>query len=189
MPDPIAIDYRKLYSAFVPVLERELGNKDKAVIHATIGFEFGGPPDLLLFRNPPGIRGTFYVTNDLLFFARQPKNSLGRYEVAICLPKESDWAQQVLFKLSQATVEEVFDVGHTADITAWVSSACPIKGLLFTKLVSFEFDGQPFGALLCIGITRTEIDYAMAHGSEELLTRLKTAGVFPITDTERCSVI
>ena len=189
MPDPVAIDYRKLYRAFVPVLEHELGTKDESVIHAIIGFEFGGPPDLLRFQNPPGIRGTFYVTSDLLFFSRQPKNSLGRYEVAICLPEENDWAQRVLFKLSQATVEEVFDVGHTADITAWVSAACPIKGLLFTKLISFEFEGQPFGVLLCVGITRAELDFAIAHGSEELLTRLKTAGVFPITDTERCSVI
>jgi hypothetical protein len=118
MPDLNTIDYRKVYDAFVPVLERELGPKDDAVIHAIIGFEFGGPPDLLLFRNAPGIRGIFYVTSDLLFFERQPKNSLGRYEVAICLPTENKWAERILHKLSQATIEEKFDVGHTADITA-----------------------------------------------------------------------
>jgi hypothetical protein len=189
MSDPKDIENRELYKAFVPVLEGTLGNKAEKVIHAIIGFEFGGPPDLLLFPNPPGIKGIFYVTSDLLFFDRQPENSLGRYEVAICLPKESDWAKQVLYKLSQATVEEAFDVGHTADITAWVSPDCPIKGLLFTKLVSFEFHEQPFGALLCIGITRAELDYAIEHGSEKLLTLLETAGVFPVTNTERSSVI
>ena len=53
MPAPKVTDYRKLYDAFIPVLERQLGPKDDTVIHTMIGFEFGGPPDLLLFRNPP----------------------------------------------------------------------------------------------------------------------------------------
>lgn len=189
MPEPTVTDYRKLYRAFVPVLERELGRKEDAVIHPIIGFEFGGPPDLLLFRDTPGVKGTTYVTSDLLFFERQPKNSLGRYEVAICLSTESEWAQHVLFKLAQATVEEVFDVGHTADITTWVDPECVIKGLLFTKLVSFEFGGQPFGALHSVGITRNELDYVLKHGSDELLRPLKAAGAFPATDLNRASVV
>lgn len=189
MSDPTAINHHELYDTFVSVLEGELGNKDEAVIHAIVGFEFGGPPDFLLFRNPPNINGVFYVTSDLLYFDQQPRNSLGRYEVAICLQKENDWAEQVLYKLSLATMEDVFDDGHTADITAWVSPGCPIKGLLFEKLVSFEFQGHPFGALLCVGITRDELDYAIEHGSEKLLTHLKLAGLFPVTDTGRGSVI
>jgi hypothetical protein len=188
MPDTTIIDYSKLYDAFVLVLERELGQKEDAVIHSIVGFEFGGPPDLLLFRNPPGMDGLFYVTSDLLFFERQPKCSLGRYELAICLPAENKWAEHLLYKLSQATVEEVFDIGHTADITAWVDSECVIKGLLFTKLVSFEFDGQSFGSLLCVGLTRGELDYALEHGSENLLNRLKAAGAFPVTNPNRASV-
>lgn len=189
MPEAAAMDYRKLYDTFVPVLERELGPKDEAVIHPIIGFEFGGPPDLLRFRTPPGIKGVFYVTSDLLFSERQPGNSLGRYEVAICLPAENKLAQDILYKLSQATLEEVFDVGHTADITAWVAPECPLKGLLFTKLASFEFDRQPFGALLCVGITPAELDYALERSSEDLLGRLKAAGVFPVTDLSRQSVV
>jgi hypothetical protein len=189
MPDAPAIDYRKLYENFVPVLERELGRKEDAVIHAIVGFEFGGPPDLLLFRHAPGVKGTFYVTSDLLFFERQPKNSLGRYEVAICLPMENKWAEHILYKLSQATVEEAFDVGDTADITAWVEVDCAMKGLLFAKLVSFEFGGQPFGALLCLGVTRSELDYALERGSEDLLGRLKAAGAFLITDLNRAPVV
>jgi len=185
MPDATAIDYRKLYDTFVHVLEHELGPKEDAIV----GFEFGGPPDVLLFRNAPGVRGIFYVTSDLLFFERQPRNSYGRYEVAICLPTESKWAEHILYKLSQATVEEVFDAGHTADITAWVDGECTIKGLLFAKLVSFDYGGQPFGALLCVGVTRTELDYALKHGSDDLLGRLKAARAFPVTDLKRASVV
>jgi len=189
MPEPTATDYRKLYRAFVPVLERKLGRKEDSVIYPIIGFEFGGPPDLLLFRNTPGVKGTTYVTSDLLFFERQPKNSLGRYEVAICLANENKWAEHVLFKLSQATVAEVFDVGHTADITAWVDKECMAKGLLFTKLVAFTFGGQPFGVLHSVGVTRDELDYALQHGSDDLLRRLSAAGAFPVTDLNRASVV
>lgn len=189
MPEAPRIDFRQLYKAFVPILERELGPKDKAVSHALIGFEFGGPPDLLLFRHAPGVRGVFYVTSDLLFFERQPKNSLGRYELAICVPKENKWAENILYKLAQATVEEVFDVGDTADITAWVDPECAIKGLLLTKLAAFEFGGQTFGALLCVGVTRAELDYALQHGSEDLLRRLKASQVFPVTDPGRVSIV
>ena len=188
MPDAGAISHSDLYDAFAMAAERALGPKDNAVIHAIVGFEFGGPPDLLVFRNPPGVKGIFYVTSDLLFIIRQPKNSLGRYELAICLPTEGDWARKILFKLSHATVEEVFEAGYTADITAWVAPDCPLKGLLFRGLVSFDFEGQSFGILLCIGVTRAELDFTVGHGSDELLRRLESAGVFPVTDTQRPSI-
>jgi Suppressor of fused protein (SUFU) len=182
------LEDRKLYESFVTALEKELGPKDPTVTHAIIGFESGGPPDVHYFRNTPNVQGIFYVTSDLLFFRAQPKNSLGRYELAICVPAEDKWARNLLFKLSRATVQEAFDEGHTADITAWVAAECTIKGLLFTKLVSFEFNQQSFGALLCVGITRAEMDYALAHDSVDLLSRLKAAGVFPVTNLSRASV-
>jgi hypothetical protein len=170
MPDPGVIDHRKLYNAFVAALESELGRKEGAVIHAIIGFESGGPPDLLLFRNPPEAKGTFYVTSDLLFSERQPE-------------------KQVLYKLSKATVVELFDVGDTVDITAWVLPDCPIKGLLLTKLVAFEFEGKHFGTLLVTGLTRAELDFARERSSEELLKLLEIKGIFPVTDIERQSVL
>jgi hypothetical protein len=64
-----------------------------------------------------------------------------------------------------------------------------MKGLLFTKLVSFDYDEQPFGALLCVGVTRTELDYALEHGSQDLLARFKAAGAFPVTDLSRSPVV
>jgi hypothetical protein len=189
MPKTTLVDYHKLYDKFVSILERRLGPKEDAVIHAIIGFEFGGPPDVLLFKHIRDISGTFYVTSDLLFSEHQPKNSLGRYEVAICLPEERQWAEHILFKLSQATLVETFDVGHTVDITAWVEDGCVIKGLLLTKLVSFRFSGQQFGALLCIGITRAELDYALEYGSQKLLSLLESEMKFPCTDLSRPSVV
>lgn len=189
MSNPENLNNGKLYDTFVAVLEQELGPKDKAVIHAIIGFESGGPPDVLLFRHAQGVKGLFYVTSDLLFFQAQPKNSLGRYELAICMSAENKWAGRLLFKLSRATAQEAFDEGHTADITAWVGAECAIKGLLFTKLVSFDFEGESFGVLLGVGITRAELDYALEHDSADLLSRLKAAEVFPVTNLDRVSVV
>jgi hypothetical protein len=183
------IDYRKLYDVFVSALEARLGLKDPAVRHAIIGFEFGGPPDILFFRQTPMGKGTCYVTSDLLFFDRQPKNSLGHYELAIWLPKEDKWAETVLYKLAQATLNEVFDERDTVDITAWVEATSPIQGLLLTKLVSFEFDRQNFGVLLCVGVTRAELDYALENGSEKLLKILEDSGAFPFSDTQRPSLL
>lgn len=131
----------------------------------------------------------FYVTSDLLFFERQLSNSLGRYELANCVPTEDKWAEHILYNLSHATIEEVFDSGHSADIEAWVGRQCPIKGLLFTKLISFKFARQPFGALLCVGVTRPELDYAQEHGSAAILCRLKAIGAFPVTSFNRAPVV
>ncbi len=183
------IDFHKLYDHFVTELERELGQKEDTGIHAIMGFEFGSPPDVLLFNHAPKVDGTFYVTSDLLFCEQQPKNSLGRYEVAICLAEKRKWAQHILFKLSRATLTETFDVGDTVDITAWVEDGCTVKGLLLAKLVSFQFGGLPFGTLLCVGITRAELDYALAHDSQELLALLKSSGVFPRTDLQHTQVV
>jgi hypothetical protein len=105
------------------------------------------------------------------------------------LPKEREWAQHILFELSHATLEEVFDVGHTLDITAWVEDTRAIKGLLITQLISFRFSEQPFGALLCIGVTRAELDYALEHGSRKLIGLLESESSFPCTDLSRASVV
>ena len=183
------INNDKLYAAFVRALERKIGPKEDAVVHAIIGFQFGGPPDVLTFSDPPGVKGVFQVTSDLLFFKQQPKNSLGKYEVAICTPKKSDWAQRILGDVAHFTLGAVLDDGHTADITEWVDRKCAIKGLAFTKLIGFEDQGGSFGALLCTGVTRAELDYALEHSSAKLLEKLKAEGVFPVTDQRRRSVV
>lgn len=86
------------------------------------------------------------------------------------MPEENEWSQRMLCNLSHATLEVVFDVGHTLDITAWVENTCAIKGLLLTQLISSQFSEQPFGSLLCIGVTRAELDYALEQGSRKWLT-------------------
>jgi hypothetical protein len=131
----------------------------------------------------------FRVTNDLLFCKQQRKNSLGKYEVAICTPKKSDWGHLILSKVAHFTLDAVLDDGHTGDISEWVDRKCAIKGLVFTKLTAFKSQGGSFGVLLCTGVTRSELDFALEHGSAKLLEKLKAEGVFPVTDMRRRSVV
>ncbi|MDR3458589.1 MAG: suppressor of fused domain protein [Verrucomicrobiae bacterium] len=179
----------KLESALVIALTKRLGPKDDTLLHGIVGFEFGGPPDLRLFRQTPDIPGVTYVTSDLLWCEQQPPNSIGRYELAISLPEESPWAEHILFKLAHASLEQTFDVGHTLDISEWVEPDCLIKGLFVTKLLSFRLAGLPCCVLYFVGVTRAELDYALAHGAGKVAIQLKNAGAFPVTKLVRESVV
>jgi hypothetical protein len=186
------IDSDDFYDAFIAAAKRELGPQDKGVDHAIIGFDFGGPTDLLSFSNPPGLKknAVYFVTTDLIFQDKQPQNSLGRYELAMCAnEKNRRWAHGILSHLALATMDEVFDENHTVDITIWVDAKCPVKGLLLSKLFAGKIKHQSFGALLCLGLTKPELDFALEHGSEKLLDQLKAANIFPITNPKRASII
>lgn len=180
---------RRLFQALHLTLMKRLGPKEETTLHSVVGFELGGPPDLLMFRDAPGLKGVTYVTCDLLWCQRQPPSSRGRYELAVCLPTESPWAEHLLFKLSHASLEQTFEVGHTVDISDWVEPKCPIKGLFVTKLVSFKLESQAHAVLFFVGVTRAELDYALENGAKEVATRLHAAGFFPVTVIDRESVM
>jgi hypothetical protein len=179
----------KLEQVLVVGLTKRLGPKDDTMLHSVVGFEFGGPPDIRRFRQTPDIPGVTYVTSDLLWCEQQPPCSIGRYELAISLPEESPWAEHILFKLAHASLEQTFDVGHTLDITEWVEPDCLIKGLFVTRLLSFRLDGQPYGVLFFVGVTRSELDYSLKHGAGKVAIQLKNAGAFPVTKLVRESVV
>jgi hypothetical protein len=67
-----------------------------------------------------------------------------------------------------------------------------IRAMLFThpgeQPVHFEFLGQRYALLHCVGITSEELAFAHSHGSDELLSLLKHHGVFPFTIPDRPSV-
>jgi len=179
----------RLEQALAIGLTKRLGPKDDTILHSVVGFEFGGPPDLRLFRHTPDIPGVTYVTSNLLCCEQQPPNSIGRYELAISLPEESQWAEHILFKLAHASLEQKFEVGHTLDISEWVEPDCLIKGLFVTKLLGFRLDGQHYCVLYFVGVTRSELDHALGHGVGKVAIQLKNAGAFPVTKLVRESVV
>jgi hypothetical protein len=46
-------------------------------------------------------------------------------------------------------------------------------------------DGKPYGILYFHGVTRPELLFAMASGTDELLGRLRSAGIYPRTSIHR----
>ncbi len=51
--------------------------------------------------------------------------------------------------------------------------------------VDFEINGRRHCLLLCIEVFRSELEYAMKHGSAVVLNRLKEKGHYPYSDLDR----
>jgi hypothetical protein len=49
----------------------------------------------------------------------------------------------------------------------------------------FEIDGHKHSLLLCIEVFRSEMEYAMKHGSEVVVGKLKGKGFYPYSDLDR----
>ena len=82
-------------------------------------------------------------------------------------------------------LEVVFVHGHTIDIGRVVWPDCPVQGLVVEEFARVAIDGQPYGILYFHGVTRSELEFAMEVGAEQLLERLKRAGVYPRTSLHR----
>jgi suppressor of fused protein SUFU len=83
------------------------------------------------------------------------------------------------------------EAGETMDIEDFFGDST-LRAMLFThpgeQPVHFEFLGQRYALLLCIGITAEELAFARSRSTAELLTLLKQHGVFPYTIPGRPSV-
>jgi hypothetical protein len=193
--EPFDTDYdrEKWWRPRVKALEKILGPQDDAELHAPIffemGAEMGGAPDVLLFRRHR--KGAVaYVTADLLGRDNQKASELGNYEIMICLPKEIDAeaAGVILTPLAYYTLEQPLNPGDTSDLGELVEGS-KINALLFSDYGRFTVLDRPCGLLLGIGITRREAKYAAKHSSATLEKELREAGVYPVTDFARKSVV
>lgn len=153
-------------------------------------FGDGGWADVLAFRNY--VPGETYVTADLTGWASgQMKNSLGQYELVICMKSESIAAVDMISRLARYTCDARIEPLHTLDIRDFLGDKT-LRALLFANLQEpppfFKVSGTPCGLLLCIGITSEELEFADEYGPEELLELLKKNKIFPYTIPNRPSV-
>jgi hypothetical protein len=150
----------------------------------------GGFADVLPF--PDYVPGMTYVTADLTGEdVGQLPTSLGNYELMVCVREESPRAADLISRLARYTCEAELESGESMDLKDFFGGSV-IEGLLFThpgeQPVEFEFLGQRYGLLLCIGITGVELAFKHVHGAEQLLALLRERGVFPYTVLQRDSV-
>ncbi len=193
MPDDTQIqndEWQKVWDARIAALEPILGKPADTVLHAIIPFYLGGAADVLSF--PDFTPGVTYITAEMTGEdVGQRSNSLGNYELMICTRQDLQKAGDLISKLARYTCDAELEPGETMDIGRFFGDST-IRGLLFThpreQPVYFEFLGQRYSLLLCVGITAEELVFKQAHGSDSLLALLRQHGVFPYTTPGRPSV-
>jgi hypothetical protein len=177
------VDYQRFYKQLFQPIEARIGHVDEASIMAIIGFDCGGPVTLCTVGYG---REQFvtYVTCELSVCDEQQPAEIGRYEVMMTCDDEA-WARKILTKIGQMSLESVFGHGHTVDIGQMVGPDCPLQGLIVEEFARVTVDGRDYGILRFHGVTRSELEFAMESGANELLERLGRAGVYPRTSIHR----
>ena len=179
--------WQKVWDARVAALTPILGKPTDMVFHSVTPFQLGGFADVLPFPNfTPGIT---YVTAEMTGEDMgQLPTTLGNYELMICARQDLPKAADDISRLARYTCEAELEPGETMDLGAFFGDST-IRALLFThpsqQPTYFEFLGERYGLLLCVGITAEELAFKRAHRSESLLALLKQHGVFPYTVPDR----
>jgi hypothetical protein len=176
--------YRQLFAP----LEKLIGPIDRNSLVAIVGFDAGGPLNFCTKGNARGERFVTYVSCELAVRPEKKPNESGRYELLVSCDDEK-WVRSIISGVGRMSLEEPFGHHHTLDIGPVVGPEEPVQGLVFEKMCDAVIEGEHFGVLRCIGITRAEMEYALSHGAPELIAKLKQAGIYPHTATHRRSVL
>ena len=177
------MDYQRFYKQLFQPIEERIGHVDEASIVAIIGFDCGGPITLCTVGRG---RESFvtYVTCELAVRDEQQPAECGRYEIMMTCDDER-WAHKILTKIGQMSLESAFAHGHTIDVGPVVGADCPLQGLVVEEFARVAIDGQSYGILYFHGVTRSELEFAMESGTDQLLARLRRADIYPHTSIHR----
>jgi hypothetical protein len=183
-------DWKKIWEGRIGGLTRVFGKPAETVFHASVPFHLGGFADVVPF--PDYVPGITYVTANLTGQeVGQRPSSLGNYELMVCVREDLPKAADLVSKLSRYTCDAELEAGQTMDLGTYFGDST-IRALLFAypgeKQIHFEFLGERYGLLLCVGITGEELAFGRSEGSEKLLVLLKQHSVFPYTMPDRPSV-
>ncbi len=176
--------YKRLFAASEPYI-RPI---DKNTIVAIIGFDDGGPLNYCTIGRDQDEQFVTYISCELAVRPEQLPSQFGRYELlASC--DNAKWVRSIVTQIGRMSLATVFGHHHTLDIGPWVQPSDPIQGVVFEKVCKAKSGDESYGILRCIGITRTEMEFACERGSAKLLGRLRKAGVYPNTTCQRESVM
>ncbi len=196
-------NYERSYQLKKQGLERVLGPTHDLVIHALIPFQVGGPVDLYRFQH--AIDGTVFATMELIEpDGSGPKpSSIGTYELLAATrhrlsdagddPNETTviHIRKILTTAARYSLEEVLNPGDTCEVppAEKQEGACLVLDEWKNGNVGFTIGSQKHGLLLCMEVFRSEMEYAMQHGSQPLFERLKAKGYYPYCDMNRDPVV
>ena len=184
-------DWQKVWDARLRGLTQVLGRAESKVFHAFFPFYLGGFADVLTF--PEFVRGKTYVTSDCAAPGTgQLRSRLGNYELMICVKKPTPAAADMISKLAPYTLQAKLQPGDTMEFPKRLPGST-LKGLVFThpknKPLHFKFMGKKYSLLLCLGVTKDELEFAKSKGTGALLPALHSDGVFPYTVFDRKSAL
>lgn len=188
-------------------LERLLGPMHNMVGHALIPFQIGGTVDMYYFPN--ALPGTGFATMELIQpDGSGPKaNRIGTYELVTFtkheLPPEGTSRQDdipfnkierrmcgIMTIIGFYSRDAVLNPGETCEVP--LEDGKPNVCLIFDEYtkdgIGFELGGKRHCLLLCMEVFRSEMEYAMQHGSKVVLDALKQKGYYPYSDLDRYPV-
>ena len=182
-------DWQKTWDARLAALSNFFGPPGDRVYHATVPFQLGGQADVVVFPTYRG--GIAYVTADLSGEdTGQIPGDFASYELMICTRAEESKAADIISRLARYTCDAELHAGETMDIGEFFGDRS-IRAFLFCHPedlpVQFELNQRSCGVLLCVGITKDELNFKMKKGSDALLAILKEKQVFPFTAPDRPS--
>lgn len=184
-------EWHEWWDERVAAIDRVLGPHDGMVGHARIpfevGVELGGAADIIYYRQH--VPGMVAVTSELIGRDDQVPNEFGNYELMVCQRDDVDWGAELISRLAYYTLEAELNPGDTMDIGSATPDGSSIVALLFFDYARFEVRGRHAGLLLCIGITQDELDACQSGRRAEVEQALRAAGVYPLTDLFRESVL
>ena len=197
-------DYTRDYEAKKLALETVLGPMHNVVGHAIFPFQIGGAVDLYYFPN--GIPGTGFATMELIQpDGSGPKpNRTGTFELVafskLKIPgPETKRDEQHPFTIVERRMcgaltavghysfAAVLNAGETCEVPD--GEGRPAKCLILEEFrqegTAFTINGRKHSLLLCLEVFRSEMEYAMKHGSAAVLEKLKEKGYYPYSDLDR----
>lgn len=203
------------YNEFYQLKERGmtnvLGEMYDLVGHAIIPFQIGGDVDMYYFPN--AIEGTAFATMELIEYENKGPipNRNGMYElVAFSKHKINKTVNEITKENSNNQFDKIerricgiftnignysyqakLEPGETCEIPQDEGKAniCLIFDEYKKNNAEFKINDRRHGLLVCIEIFKSEMEYAMKHGSVELIKRLEQEGYYPYSDLDRESVV
>jgi hypothetical protein len=197
-------DFERDYELKKQGLELLLGSLHEIVGHALIPFQIGGNVDMYYFPN--GIPGTGFATMELIEpDGSGPKaNKIGTYELLTFtkhkMPSNETMSDKTLpfnqierrMCIIMTTIgfyskDAVLNPGDTCEVPLGDKepNVCIVLDEYKKDGVHFEINGKRHCLLLCIEIFKSEMEYAMEHGSAVVIEELKKKGYYPYSDMDR----
>lgn len=185
----LLLEWARIWNLRTSTLDKIFGTPEDILYHAIIplGRE-GGGADVIIYRK--FIKGFTYVTSDLTApKSNQVSSEIGNYELMICTRSESSWAAGMISNIAQYTLKNVINPGHTME--GGFPETSKLEAIVFVKpdLPAYRFLGREYGILLCVGITRSELEYSFRTSSKSLIKILEKNEILPYTNLNRDSVV